>query len=306
VPVGASQPGRDHRPIPLRAATTNDVKNGVDCSEEEAWESTRDVDQSRFEYFDTKDIAKIARLAGRIFAQLQGKKASRVVAVPEEMYSVELGNNLARVLPSELVHLGQPTEIILLDNIANAKCLQYKMRGTAPAGRGPLVICLDESGSMEHGDRLLWSKATAVALTRVAWQDNRHVSVVHYSASVTITELPPNSNMKLLDVIKHFLNAGTKIHLALENASYEVARMAAKGDRGADVILVSDGEDRKSELQDKAIDLIDAQSARLWTVAIECDVPATSPLRARAATYMKVDSQTMRDGKIGTLSGAVL
>jgi len=285
-----------------RAEAADEIERGFGCDDSDAWEFAEDTTPAGGSMVS---VEQVARLAGRIFAQLSRAKAERVTAVPEEVYDVELGADLSKLLPSELQHLGQPTEVLLLDNLVNSKCLQYKMRGSSEAGRGPLVICLDESSSMHEGRRA-WSKAAAIALTRVAWEDDRKVSVIHYSVSVRIRELETGDQAALLAVIRNWLDGGTQISLALENAASEVERLQGQGDKGADVVLISDGVDKRITAQSRAIDQIEATDARLWTVAIECEIPRGNPLRDRAAEYVSIGGAELHEGGLGAMKDAVL
>jgi hypothetical protein len=67
--------------------------------------------------------------------------------------------------------------------------------------------------------------------------------------------------------------------------------LAKKGDKGANVLLVTDGED-DSRGQSEAIDKL---GARLRTVAIECEIPAASPLRTRAVDYVRINEDQLTD-----------
>lgn len=285
-----------------RATQAEAVRYGLGCDESMAWESTR-------QFSDVADglctVEQIAAIAGRMMAQLQRNKSQKVSPAPEEVYSVELGNDFGRLLPSELAHLGQPTELVLLDNIANSKCMQYAMRGSSDAGRGPLVIALDESGSM-HNTRGQWAKAAAVALTRVAWEDNRTVAVVHWSTSATTRTLRPGDHKGLLAMIQHWMGGGTTLGLALENAADLVDELQKKGDRGADVVLVTDGQSGGQERQERAIKRLNATGARLWTVAVELHVAPSDAIRAKAEQFTGIGGAEIAAGDASAMEGAVI
>jgi hypothetical protein len=285
-----------------RAKKAGDVEYGLGFDESLAWECTRE-----FERLDggLGSVEEIARLAGRMMGQLSKAKANRVCAAPEEIYDVELGSDVGRLLPSELVHLGEPTEVVLLDAIAGNRALQYAMKGSDEAGKGPLVIALDESGSM-HGSRGKWAKAATVALIRTAWEDKRVCAVVHWSTSVTTRILRPGDSAGLLAVLKHWFGAGNRCQLALDNSADLVDQLQAKGDRGADVILVTDGVEPMTAEHEAAIDRIAARQARLWTIGIECPIDEDACIRARAEQYTYLDGSDVARGEIGDLKGAVV
>jgi hypothetical protein len=286
-----------------RASKAADVQYGLGFDESMAWESTREFDTSVAGGLGT--VEQIAKLAGRMLAQLRSRKAARVMAAPEEVFDVELGNDPGRLLPSELVHLGEETEVVLLDALASSKALQYAMRGESEAGKGPLVLCLDESGSM-HNTRGVWAKAAAVALTRVAWEDDRVVAIVHWSSSVTTRELRPGDHAGLMAMLRHWLGGGNRCQLALNNAADMVDKLQAQGDRGADVILITDGVEDMKPAHDAAIDRIEARGSRLWTVGVECHIDEGACIRARAERFIPLGAGEVAAGELGAMEGAVI
>jgi uncharacterized protein with von Willebrand factor type A (vWA) domain len=138
----------------------------------------------------------------------------------------------------------------------------------------------------------------------MATEEKRPVSVVHYSTSTVIQPLPPGDTGALLTMIRHFLGKGTAIGLALGVSVQQVRDLAQKGQKGADIILVTDGVDGDVGAQETAILAAHGIGARLWTVAIECDIPVASPLRAKAAHYIRLGRSELNDRSVTLLAGA--
>ena len=272
---------------------------GFGCDDSEAWEHERD---SGSYSGDMSRVHEIAELAGRMFHALKGARATQPSQAPEEIYSVTLGAELSRLLPSELAHLGQDTEVLLIERLASRKALCYAVRGQEVTSRGPLVLALDESSSM-NGQRIVWSKAAAIALARVALEDCRPVSVVRYSYSIVVQDMKPGDLTGMMKLARGFLGGGTNIPQALRRSAVEVERMAQKGDKGADVVIVTDGED--SMPMGPAIDAIEKLGSRLWTVAIECNLPEYHALRARAVKYVNLGYKELESGDVTSLNGVV-
>lgn len=284
-----------------QAEKTEHIASGFGWGIAAAWAHTEDV---KLAQGDMTQVERIARLAGRMYVALRGAQARKIHGVPSEVYSVEQGNDLARLLPAEQVLLTEPVlEIAALERIASRRAAQYAVRGTTRVSKGPLVIALDESGSM-GGTRNEWAKAATVALVRVATVERRPVSVVHYSTSTVIQPLPPGDTEALLKMIRHFLGGGTAIGLALGVAVQQVRELAQRGQKGADVILITDGIDGDVTAQANAIKEGDAIGARLWTVAIECDIPETSPVRSKAAHFIRLGRKDLSEKSVTLLAGA--
>ena len=277
-----------------RADSTADLAHGFGWDVSAAWAHARDVTVAQG---DMSQVERIARLAGRMYVALRGARAGRVHGIPGEVYSVEQGCDVGRLLPAEQVLLMDPLlEIVVLERIASRRAAQYAVRGDAKQSRGPLVVALDESGSM-RGRRNEWAKAATVALARIALEDKRPVSVVHYATSAVVQPLKAGDATAMLSMVRHFLGGGTAIGLALGVAVRDTFGKA-------DIVLVTDGVDGDEHAQAAAIAEGETLGARLWTVAIECDVSASSPLRSHAAEYTRLGASDLHEAGVLRLAGA--
>lgn len=284
-----------------RAESTQEMAQGFGWDLSAAWTQARDVTLADG---DITSVERIARLAGRMYVALRGARASRVYGIPSEVYSVEQGSDIGRLLSAEQVLLTEPLlEIVALERIASRRAAQYAVRGDAKQSRGPLVVVLDESSSM-RGRRNEWAKAAAVALSRVAMTEKRAVTVVHYATSVVVQPLKPPDAATMLSMVRHFLGGGTAIGLALKVAVQEVRDLAQRGQKGADIVLVTDGVDGDETSQLGATAEGKALGVRLWTVAIECDVRESSPIRAEAAAYTRLGASDLNEAAVVRLAGA--
>lgn len=260
--------------------------------------------------YNVNVVKQIAILAGRMYTTLKESRANKANQAPEEIYSVELGDDLPRLLPCELAHLGQPTEIALIERLADKRALQYAVRGETIAMRGPLVILLDESGSMRSNPhRNIWAKAATIAISRIALEDNRPVSIIHYSTSCVVHKLAPNEVNSLLAIAQHFLSGGTDIPLAIYRGVKEIKEMARSGHRGADMVLITDGKvndiEKRKDDYTESIDRLHKTGGALWTIAIECEHKLEAQFRSRATRYIQLNRRDINSGEITPLQGCV-
>jgi uncharacterized protein with von Willebrand factor type A (vWA) domain len=239
---------------------------------------------------DPEKMRRIAMLAGRMYQALKGAKAQRVAGIPEEVIGTETGGDVAVLLPQEYAMLGtDPTRRHLFGQIAERRALQFERAGRDKKSRGPLVIALDESGSM-NGGRDEWAKAAMTALTRIAWEEKRAVVVVHFSTATKAVVLKPGDKAGVVRAQHTFLDGGTDIGRALMVGVDEVANLAALGHRGADVVLVSDGGDGGSRVGE-ALEEMRKAGTRLWSIAI--DTPFYGDLKDRASEYIHLTDADM-------------
>jgi len=200
-------------------------------------------------------LSKIAELAGRLRRVAAEKQRSKASDSRSEVTDIEQGNEIDRLLPSELMDLlnggGGERELMFYSRFLDRQCLQYKLSGKEKEGRGPIVICMDESGSM-GGDREVWAKAVALALLEVANRQKRTWAFVHFDTRVTRTDVVPHGKIDtaaLMDCMEHFSGGGTSFQAPLDQA-VEIIRGDSEMKK-ADVLLVTDGYCSTSDDWDK-------------------------------------------------------
>jgi uncharacterized protein with von Willebrand factor type A (vWA) domain len=122
--------------------------------------------------------------------------------------------------------------------------MQYELKGTEKQGKGPIVVCVDNSGSMS-GDRETWSKAVALALLEIATMQKRGFACIHFggqSDALEIIEIERGEKdilNKAIKVAEFFLNAGgTAFEPALSQALELISKQSF---RKADVVFITDG-----------------------------------------------------------------
>lgn len=185
-------------------------------------------------------LRRIAELAGRFKRIAARKLRDKVRHGVDELSDIEQGADLGRVLPAELARLRHPRlRLALLRDLLERRTLQYALRGTEDLGRGPLVVCLDKSGSME-GDPDIWATAVALALLELAHRQRRPFallafdSAVAYQAIVDVGQALPEASLFVR------CSGGTDIHAAVTRALDIIASHPGPL-RKADVVLVTDG-----------------------------------------------------------------
>jgi uncharacterized protein with von Willebrand factor type A (vWA) domain len=130
-------------------------------------------------------LREVLRRAGRLRRIADRKRQERrSIHAREEVVDLERGNDLARILPSQLMGLKHPIlRKMTLLGIASSTLLQYRLEGKEPQGRGPIVVILDASGSMS-GDPMSWANAVGIACMGLAVREKRPVTVLHFDTRV--------------------------------------------------------------------------------------------------------------------------
>jgi len=291
-----------------RRQEANNVQEGFGCNEEQSWLTMRDIsDESGREELKQQMMA-IALLAGRMYEKFGYQRRDQKNEDPEEAVGATIGGDLERVLPTELALLGdEETSDLQAMKILQDRAPIMQMQGMESKNRGPLVMLLDSSGSMHDGQvgyhstgkryhgRNTWCKAAAVALTRIAWSEDRPVRAVHFGTGTEVQEVPKDDYRAMFEMARTFLSGGTSFSAALTVGRAQVGDLAAQGFEGADIVLVTDGEESDYAAHTRHIDAMDVQGIKLWTVGIGCDIRQGAPVRDRAEKYTFAADRQLAD-----------
>ncbi|ACL64464.1 VWA containing CoxE family protein [Anaeromyxobacter dehalogenans 2CP-1] len=223
-------------------------------------------------------LRRIALLAGRMKRIAASKRRSRVRHGADEVNDVVQGADLARALPFELARLTDPRRRLdFFRSLLEHQVLEYQLTGSDRLGRGPLVVLLDKSSSMDGGggERDVWATALALALLEQARAERRTFALVAYNAAPFHVEVVSPGAALPEQALFVRCSGGTSIAAAIERGLEVIA-----GTRGmlrtADLVLVSDGEDEAgpaAELRARAAEL----GVSIYGLAIGMPAGALSP-----------------------------
>jgi uncharacterized protein with von Willebrand factor type A (vWA) domain len=141
-------------------------------------------------------LKRVLQMAGKIERIAHKVRMVRCDDTYEEVVGIERGGDLARILPAELVGLcedddeiGDLLELQTLAKIAENAALQYQIQGRDRLGRGPIVMVMDESGSMEAPageglSALEWAKAVALASLHTAVRERRSLALAGFDGQL--------------------------------------------------------------------------------------------------------------------------
>lgn len=164
----------------------------------------------------TGRLAEWAELIGRFRQMAAGERARKVENTTGELVGVTLGDDLSRVIPSELANLGLPAlRAVFAVRYAAGELMLYDSEGEQATGQGAVIACVDTSHSMyEAGPggvtREAWAKACALALLDQAREAGRDFVGILFSApgKIQIFRFPadqPAEIPQVLDFAETFL-----------------------------------------------------------------------------------------------------
>ena len=175
----------------------------------------------------------------------------RTERMADELFDVELGRRLERVLPVELVALRHPVlRPDFLRRLTEGRLQSYALSGSR-RGRGPIVAIVDVSSSMV-GAKELWAKGVALTLVDIARRQGRAFRAFTFSSPPTpVRPFHPLSKRSgpggrreadLKEVVafaEHFPGGGTDFTTPLDAA---LETLTESRFRRGDIVLITDGE----------------------------------------------------------------
>ena len=141
--------------------------------------------ENRFLRSIPKDLLKLAKLIGRSGSVAFKPSGHFPTAAKSDITGITIGDNLSSLLPSETALLSCPATQPTFYHHYVEKRLQIfasASSGNAPVTHqdGPVIICLDTSGSM-RGEKVEIACNLTMAITIIAQRRKRDVLVVKYS-----------------------------------------------------------------------------------------------------------------------------
>ena len=189
------------------------------------------------------ELRRICELAGRYRRVAQSKQRRKLVHGMDDVVGVTTDGDLARLLPHELAKLAVPEfEDDALRRLVERQSMCREYHSTEPVAKGPVIVCVDESGSME-GEKAHTAKALALALAWIARQQKRWIALVAYSgdSGERLLALPYDrwDETALMDWLSKFIGCGSNLDVPVrEMPRYYEELRAPKG--STDVVFITD------------------------------------------------------------------
>lgn len=189
----------------------------------------------------SRRLRDLTDLIGRFRALAMRKKKKRI---PDghDIKTVELGNKLENIMPSELAKLTHPVmKKDFMRRYHQKQLMVYKKEDNKTVGRGPIIVCHDKSGSMA-GIKDDWSTALTLATLEIAQKEKRNFAYIPYEDKVLQTkdiragELDPQD---VLDIAEMNADGGTNFMMPLERALKCLEDSLYKK---GDILFITDGQ----------------------------------------------------------------
>lgn len=188
-------------------------------------------------------LRAICSLAGRYRRLAQSRQRRKTRHGLDDIVGIEMSGDLGRVLPHELLMLATPPfDQEAMRRFSERQLMSREHRATEAVAKGPIIVVVDESGSME-GEPIHAAKAIALALAWIARQQNRWCALVAYSgdSGERLLPLPPSGwdEHALAEWLIAFLGRGSSLDVPIRELPRMMSDLVAPR-RETDVIIVTD------------------------------------------------------------------
>ena len=213
---------------------------------------------------DLPPAQQAQRLSRATQAQSMMLRETRLPDAPGEYKGIRHSDRIERMLGSEAQQIRHPvlhrlwrarlaesrlltyeSEAVLLEMVPDPSA-RHRPQATAsvphPQARGPMLVCVDTSGSMRGGPESV-AKAVVLEVLRVAHRERRACRLIAFGGPGELLErdldLGRDGLRHLLDFIGQSFDGGTDLQAPLERV---VELVHGERWRSADLLIVSDGE----------------------------------------------------------------
>ena len=240
-------------------------------------------------------LSEILARAGRFRRFLQAAQRQKVFHGYDDLVGVRPDDDVGRLCPSELLALGSDDETVELDfyrRLIEKQTLCREYRGVDKVGKGPVILCVDESGSM-HGEPICDAKALVLALAWNARKEKRWVGLVAYSGDTgeRLLTLRPDKwdEGKLMDWLTAFIGGGSNMDVPVRELPEYWKRLGAQGK--TDVFMVTDAIcDIPSSVQAAFLAWKKQAKAKVYTLVVSGYQPGDlAAISDVAASVKKID-----------------
>jgi uncharacterized protein with von Willebrand factor type A (vWA) domain len=191
------------------------------------------------------------------------ERETRLPDAPGELKGIRHSDRLERMLGSEAMQIRHPvlhklwrarlaesrlltyeSEAVLLERVPDPDGVRPRHAAPAPEAleRGPMILCIDTSGSMKGGPENI-AKAVVLEALRTAQREGRRCRLMAFGGPDELVEreldLSHDGLHGVLELIGQAFDGGTDVQTPIERA---IAQVHTEGWRSADLLIVSDGE----------------------------------------------------------------
>lgn len=209
-------------------------------------------DNSRISFKSKKDAVETIRRSDKVKRMVKAIGRAKETAIAEqkkkaktgavEIKSVSVGSKIENTLPSDRMNLiHDATKKDFYRRMSENQLLVYDKESNKEKNKGPIIVCVDTSGSMGNSEEI-WSKAMAVSVLEIAQMQKRDYACIIYSGSADDPIIIKKNEVdaeKIISVAETYHGGGTDFESPLRKSMDLINDSTFKE---ADILFITDGE----------------------------------------------------------------
>lgn len=234
-------------------STYNNAKDFIDFigqgySYNQIKELNEDFSSLVKEMKNNREISNLINKLGREYISKEKKLKTKISRrSKKEVFGIHHSNELERVLTNELVNLeNEELEYLFYSRYLEESLLAFELSGevedkTNEKIKGPVIACLDTSGSMS-GDPILKAKSLLLLIMKILKREDRSLHLLLFGDEGDIEERMiknKNESFRLLLFLNKGFGGGTDFETPLKRAVEIVEEK--KSFNKADILMITDG-----------------------------------------------------------------
>lgn len=181
---------------------------------------------------------EIIDMAGRVQRKANSVLLSKCNGQGEPV-GIEFGKELDKLLATEYAMMDDPDlDTLFWKNYVSENLYQWEERGEEPQDKGPVIVAIDQSESMD-GYKRKYSCSFLFGIYLVCKKSNRPLYVIAFDIRTKTYKI--ESETEIFKVMKEFLGGGTSFDAALLE-TINILKNEKEMEK-ADLIFITDGED---------------------------------------------------------------
>lgn len=193
----------------------------------------------------SRDIRAIMKKAGRYRRFAMSAQSRKVVVGNDDVTGVKMGDDISKLIGSERLKLAcgiTEIEDATTVRLSQHRCIIRENKATEPEGRGPVVVCVDESGSM-CGEKVQEAKSVALAMYWIAKQQRRWCCLYGFSGGTrgNYVVLPPGEEKysEVMSWLEHFFDRGTACDVPIDVLPHQWDEIGCPAGK-TDIVFLTD------------------------------------------------------------------
>lgn len=255
-------------------------------------------------------LLEIFNKAGSLLEAMDNKKVKDKNVI-ENIIGIKQGRNLNYLTTTSKSLLCNPiTETVFYDKFCRNQLDIFDYEGETDKSRGPIMLLIDESGSMNTLSRSSIASALGVAFTHLAITEGRPITIIGFNSTVTnvfqVKDKKCISNRKEVALVDLLMELATRQPSGGTNFDDPINKALSlnSNEEKADLIIVTDGHAPISDNTIERLNKYKKEDLKLYSILLGCNPSVLEKISDEIVDIEKLSSPNKKNS-IGSIMNQV-